>query len=77
MVTGRTSAWTNLTILDHEAVVNTWLEHFKHLPVLHVVAYVLKDVAVGYNAKGAKDDPDGDINLDVRDSSLNNVSYLF
>jgi hypothetical protein len=37
---------TNLAILNDETIVDAWLEHFKHLKVLHVVANVLDDITV-------------------------------
>ena len=67
---------TNLAILDHEAVVDTRLEHLKHLRVLHVIADVFKDIAVGDYTQGTEDDPDGDVDLDVRDRGLHDISEL-
>ena len=67
---------TNLAILNDEAIVNTRLEHLKHLRVLHIIADVFKDVAVGDYTQGTEDDPDGDVDLDVRDSRLHDISQL-
>lgn len=67
---------TNLAILDHEAVVDTRLEHLEHLRVLHVVANVFKNVAVRDYTQGTEDDPNGNIDFDVRDCSLHYVPEL-
>ena len=67
---------TNLPVLDDESFINTWFQHFQHLIVLHVIAYVLKDVAVRDDPEGTEDDPDWYVNLDVRDGGLHHVAQL-
>ena len=67
---------TNLSDLNNETVINTWLQHLEHLSILHVVANVLQDISVGNDAKGTEDDPDRDNNLDVRYSGFHHVSQL-
>ena len=67
---------TNLAILDHEAVVDTRLEHLEHLRVLHVVANMFKDVAVRYHAEGTEDDPDGNVDFDVGNRGLHDIAEL-
>jgi hypothetical protein len=56
--------------LDHEGLVDTGFQHFEHLGILHVVADMLEDVAVGYYTESAKDYPDGNVDLDVRDGGF-------
>jgi hypothetical protein len=65
-----------LTVLDDKAVVDARLEHLQHLRVLHVVANVLQDVAVGDDAEPSEHNPDGDVDLDVRDGRLDDVADL-
>ena len=66
----------HLPVLDDETIVNTRLKHLQHLDVLHVVANVFQDVAVRDNTQRAEDDPDRDIDLDVRNGGFHNISQL-
>lgn len=67
---------TNLAILDDKTVVNTRLQHFEHLRVLHVIANVLKNISVGNNTQRAKNNPDWYVDFDVRYCRLQYVSKL-
>ena len=65
-----------LTILNDEALVNAWLQHLQHLVVLHVIADMLQNIAVGYDSQGSENNPDWDVNLDVRDGSFHDIPQL-
>ena len=67
---------TYLSILDDKSLVDTWLQHLQHLVVLHVVANVFENISVRDDTEGPEDDPDWDVDLDVRDSRLHDISQL-
>lgn len=67
---------TYLTVLNDETVVNTWLQHFQHLVVLHIVANVFKDISVRDDTKCTENDPDRNVDLDIRNSSFHDISSL-
>jgi len=37
---------THFSVLNNETIIDTRLKHLQHLNILHVVAYVFKDIAV-------------------------------
>lgn len=68
---------TDLSVLDDETIVDTWLEHLEHLGILHVVANVLQNVAIGDDAESTEDDPDGNVDLNVWDRSFHDITQLY
>ena len=67
---------TYLTILDNKTIVNTRLQHFQHLVVLHIVTDMFKDISVRNNTECTENDPNRNIDLDVWDSGLHDISSL-
>ena len=67
---------THLSFLNDEAIIYAWLEHLQHLRVIEIKADMLQNIPVGYNAKSAEDNPDGNVNLDVRDRGFHDIPGL-
>lgn len=65
-----------LFVLHDETLVNTRLEHFHHLGVIQIVADVFENIAIGDDAKGAENDPNGNVGFDVREGCADDVSKL-
>lgn len=63
--------------LEYPTFVNTWLQHLNQLGVLHVVADVLENIAVGDDSKGSEYNPNWHILLDVRQARFDGTSTLF
>ena len=66
----------HVAVLDDETVVNTRLEHLKHLQILHVIADVFQNIAVRDDAESTEDHPDGDVDLNVGKSCFHDISLL-
>lgn len=62
--------------MDDKAFVNTGLEHLQHLVILHVVTYVFEDVTIRDYTQGTEDDPDRNVDLDVRNGRLHDIAQL-
>ena len=69
-------ALTNLAVLDDETLVDTGLQHFQHLVVLHVVTDMLENVAVRDDTQCTEDDPNRDVDLDVGYRRLHDITQL-
>ena len=66
----------HVAVLNDETVVNTRLKHFEHRRVVHVVTNMLQNIAVGDDTERAEDDPNGNVDLDIRNSRLDDVPGL-
>ena len=66
----------HVTVLNDETVVDTRFEHLKHRRVVHVVANVFQDIAVRDDSERTEDDPNGNVDLDIRNSRLDDVPGL-
>jgi hypothetical protein len=62
--------------LNDKTVVDARFQHLEHLRVLHVVTYVLQNITVRDDTKRAEDNPDRDVDLDIRNGCLYNIAYL-
>ena len=57
---------THLPLLNDEAFVDAWFEHFHHLRITHIVTDVFKNVLVRDDTQRPEHNPDRDVVLDVR-----------
>ena len=62
--------------MDRERVLETRLEHLKHLSVVVVVADVVENVLVGDDVERTEDDDDGDVVADVGQRRLDRRAAL-
>ncbi|KAH3669443.1 hypothetical protein OGAPHI_001564 [Ogataea philodendri] len=60
----------NFLRLNQKSFFNTWLQHFKHLPVVLIVTDVLQNVTILNHTQGSEDNNNWNIGLDVRQSGL-------
>lgn len=67
---------TYVSVLDCKRLLDTRSKHLEHGSVLRIIANVLKNVTVGYDAKSTENNNDGNLLAGVRQSCLHNVSGL-
>jgi hypothetical protein len=51
----------HMLFLDHEGLVQTWLDQLHHFLILKVVNDVLQNVTIGHKAEGPENDDDVDL----------------
>ena len=66
----------HVAVLNDETVVDTRLEQFKHLRVLHVVADVFQDISIRDDAQRSEKHPDRNVDFDIRYCGFNDVPGL-
>ena len=66
----------HVAVLNDETVVDTRFEHLKHRRVVHVVANVFQDIAVRDDTERTEDDPNRNVDLDIRNSRFDDVPRL-